>query len=64
MKNTEQALQLLGSDAPYPSGRGNNLVVSNNLFTGIANRFFTVSGFYNVTLNHNNHFQTGNVTAL
>ena len=64
VKNTDQALQLLGTDYPYQSGRGNNLVIANNLFTGIANRFFTCNGFYNVTLNHNTHFQSGNVTAL
>lgn len=64
IKNTEQGLQLLGSDYPYESGRGNGLLIANNLFTGIANRFFTMSGFYNVTLDHNTHLQNGNVTAL
>jgi Calx-beta domain-containing protein len=64
VKNTEQGFQLLGSDYPYQSGRGNGLVVANNLFTGITNRFLTMSGFYNVRLDHNTHFQTGNVTAL
>jgi hypothetical protein len=64
VKNTEQGLQLLGSDYPYQSGRGNGLVIANNLFTGIANRFLTISGFYNVSINHNTHIQNGNVTAL
>ncbi|HEX2270911.1 MAG TPA: hypothetical protein VHH35_15310, partial [Pyrinomonadaceae bacterium] len=64
VKNTEQGLQLLGSDYPYQSGRGNGLVIANNLFIGIANRFLTMSGFYNVTVNHNTHIQNGNVTAL
>jgi hypothetical protein len=57
-------LQLLGSDAPYSSGRGNNLTIANNLFTGIQNWFLVLSGFYNVTINHNTHFQSGNVFAL
>src|SRR5215213_6531155 len=64
VKNSEQALQLLGSDYPNQSGRGNGLVISNNLFTGIANRFLTISGFYNVRIDHNTHLQDGNVTAL
>ena len=64
MKNSEQGFQLLGTDYPYQSGRGNGLMIANNLFTGIANRFLTMTGFYNVTLNHNTHFQSGNVTAL
>lgn len=64
VKNTEQGLQLLGSDYPYQSGRGNGLTIANNLFTGIANRFLTMSGFYNVILNRNTHLQRGNVTAL
>jgi hypothetical protein len=64
VKNTEQAFNLLGSDSPNQSGRGNGLVISNNLFTGIANRFLTISGYYNVTLDHNTHFQNGNVAIL
>ena len=64
VKNTEQGFQLLGSDHPYQSGRGNGLLIANNLFTGIANRFFTINGFYNVTLSHNTHFQSGNVMAF
>ena len=64
VKNTEQGFQLLGTDHPYQSGRGNGLSITNNLFTGIANRFLTMTGFYNVKLNHNTHFQNGNVTAL
>ncbi len=64
IKNTDQAVVLLGSDYPYQSGRGNGLVIANNLFINIANRFFTSSGFYNVTVNHNTHFQNGNVTML
>ena len=64
VKNSEQGFQLLGTDAPYPSGRGNSLTIANNLFTGIANRFLTMTGFYNVTLNHNTHFQSGNVAIL
>jgi len=64
VKNTDQALQLLGADLPFPSGRGNGLTIANNLFIGIANRFYTVTGFNNVTINHNTHLQNGNVTAF
>jgi hypothetical protein len=64
VKNSDQAIQMLGSDAPNPSGRGNKLVLSNNLFTGIKNRFLTISGFYDVTIDHNTHFQNGNIMIL
>ena len=64
VKNTEQAFQLRGMDYPYQSSRGNGLVISNNLFTGITGRFFTSTGFYNVTINHNTHLQSGNVMAF
>ena len=64
VKNSDQGMQLLGSDAPKPSGRGKGLTISNNLFTGIKNRFLTISGYYNVTFDHNTHFQNGNIMAL
>jgi len=64
VKNSDQALALLGADHPYQSGRGNGLVIANNLFIGILNRFYTVSGFYNVIIDHNTHLQNGNVTAF
>ena len=64
VKNSDQGMQLLGSDAPKPSGRGNGLTIRNNLFTGIKNRFLTISGYYNVTIDHNTHFQNGNIMAL
>ena len=35
-----------------------------NLFTGIRNRFLTINGFYDVTLDHNTHFQNGNIMVL
>ena len=64
VKNTDQGLALLGVDLPYQSGRGNGLTIANNLFIGIVNRFYTATGFNNVTINHNTHLQNGNVTAL
>jgi hypothetical protein len=64
VKNCDQGIQMLGSDSPKPSGRGNKVVISNNLITDIKNRFLTISGFYNVTIDHNTHFQNGNIMAL
>jgi len=64
VKNTEQVFQLRGNDSPHQSGRGNGLVIANNLFTGIADRFFTITGFYNITIDHNTHLQSGNVMAF
>jgi Calx-beta domain len=64
VKNTDQGLQLRGADHPFQSGRSNGLMIANNLFVGIVNRFYTVTGFNNVTINHNTHLQSGNVTAF
>jgi hypothetical protein len=64
VKNTEQGFQLLGKDSPNPSQRATGLQIKNNLFTGIANRFLTMTGYQNVTLDHNTHFQGGNIMAL
>ena len=64
VKNSDQAIQMLGSDAPNPSGRGNGVKIVNNLFVDIKNRFLTISGFHNVTIDHNTHFQNGNIMAL
>jgi hypothetical protein len=64
VKNSEQGFQLLGSDDLNPSQRANGLQITNNLFTGISNRFLTMTDYYNVTLNHNTHFQGGNIMSL
>ena len=64
VKNTEQGFQLLGSDDLNPSQRASGLQIVNNLFTGISNRFFTMTAYNNVTLSHNTHFQGGNIMML
>jgi hypothetical protein len=61
VKNSEQGFQLLGADNLHVSQRANDLRITNNLFTGISNRFLTMTGYPNVTLNHNTHFQGGNI---
>jgi hypothetical protein len=64
VKNSEQAFQLLGSDNLQPSQRASGLQIVNNLFTGISNRFLTMTAYDNVTLSHNTHFQGGNIMSL
>jgi hypothetical protein len=64
VKNSEQGFQLLGKDYPNVSQRATGLRIENNLFIGITNRFLTMSGYYNVTMNHNTHFQGGNIMSL
>src|SRR5689334_10657698 len=64
VKNSEQGFQLLGKDSPNVSQRANGLQITNNLFTGISNRFLTMSDYYNVTVSHNTHFQNGNIISL
>ena len=64
IKNSEQGLQLLGKDSPNVSQQSSGLRITNNLFTGISNRFLTMNGYHNVTLSHNTHFQNGNIMTL
>jgi len=64
VKNSEQGFQLLGADNLNPSQRASGLQITNNLFTGISNRFLTMTAYANVTLNHNTHFQGGNIMSL
>ena len=64
VKNSEQGLQLLGKDWPNISQRASGLLISNNLFIGIQNRWLTMSGYYNVTVSHNTHFQGGNIMSV
>lgn len=64
VRNSEQGFQLLGMDNLQPSQRASGLQIVNNLFTGIKNRFFTMNGYLNVTLDHNTHEQGGNITLF
>ena len=64
VKNSEQGLQLLGKDNLKPSQQCSGLQITNNLFTDISNRFLTLNGYHNVTLDHNTHFQNGNIMVL
>ena len=64
VKNSEQGFQLLGKDWPNRSERASGLVISNNLFIDIANRFLTMSDYHNVTMTHNTHFQGGNIMSM
>lgn len=64
VKSSPAALNLLGTDNLKPSQRAQNIVISNNLFTGISGTFLTMSGYPNATISHNTHFQSGNIMSL
>ncbi|MFZ0064120.1 MAG: hypothetical protein WAL47_18965, partial [Pyrinomonadaceae bacterium] len=64
VKNSPAALNLLGTDNLKPSQRARNIVISNNLFTGISGTFLTMSGYPNATISNNTHFQSGNIMTL
>jgi hypothetical protein len=64
VKNSPAALNLLGKDDLKPSKRAQKLLISNNLFTGIKGTFLTMSGYQNVTISNNTHFQSGNIMTL
>lgn len=64
VKNSPAALNLLGSDQPKPSKRATGLTIANNLFIDISAAFLTMSGYYDVTIEHNTHFQSGNIMIL
>ena len=63
-RNCEQGLQLLGKDWPNVSEQAHGLRFFNNQFLNIANRWLTISGYYNVTFEHNTHLQGGNVISF
>jgi len=75
VRNAEGGLNLLGADNEVTaafgkcrpasaSGRGTNAQVSNNLFYNIKGPFLLLNGFYNVTVAHNTHIQSGNIMTL
>jgi len=64
VKNSEQGFQLLGQDNLNISQQATGLQITNNLFTGILNRFLTMTAYTNVTMTHNTHFQGGNIMSL
>ena len=64
VKNSEQGFQLLGKDSPNTSKHANGVTITNNLFTGISNRFLTMTEYANVKVSHNTHFQGGNIMSL
>jgi hypothetical protein len=64
VKGAEGGLNLLGSDNEKPSQRSKDLMIVNNLFTDLKGPFLTLNGYNNVSLLHNTHFQTGNITIL
>jgi hypothetical protein len=64
VKNSEGAVNLLGSDNEKPSQRSSGLMIANNLFVDIRGPFLTMNGYNKVSLIHNTHFQTGNITVL
>src|SRR6185369_13361686 len=64
VKNSEQGFQLLGQDNLNVSLQASGLQINNNLFTGILNRFLTMTAYTNVSMNHNTHFQGGNIMSL
>jgi hypothetical protein len=64
VKGAEGGLNLLGSDNERPSQRSSGVMIANNLFTDIKGPFLTLNGYNKVSLLHNTHFQTGNITIL
>ena len=64
VKNAGAGINLLGSDNIHTSKRANKLNISNNFFQAISGVFVQISGYPNVTLRHNSHFQTGNVVSF
>jgi hypothetical protein len=64
VKNSPGALNLLGNDEAHRSQRAQKLMISNNFFIDISEAFLTMSGYPNVTISNNTHFQSGNIMSL
>jgi hypothetical protein len=63
VKDVAGGINFLGQDNEgSPGVRGTGAVVSNNLFTGVGPEpWLELGGFYNVTIDHNTHFQSGSI---
>jgi hypothetical protein len=64
VKGAEGGVNLLGSDNEKPSRQSSNATIANNLFVDIHGPFLTLTGYHQVTVSHNTHFQTGNIMVL
>jgi hypothetical protein len=64
VKNTPAALNLLGKDNLQQSQRAQRIKISNNYFNGVNGTFLTMSGYVDVTISNNTHFQSGNIMTL
>ena len=64
VKGADGGLNLLGSDNEKPSQRSSIALIENNLFTDIHGPFLTLTGFNNVSVIHNTHFQSGNIVIM
>ena len=64
VKGAEGAINLLGSENEKPSAQSSKLKIENNLFVDIRGPFLTMNGFHQVSIEHNTHFQTGNIMIL
>ena len=75
LRNAPGALNLLGMDNEVTAAfgkcnpastsvRGTGVRIANNLFYNIKGTYLQLNGFYNVTVDHNTSFQTGNTYTL
>lgn len=64
VRNSDGALNFLGSDNEKPSARASDVAIRNCLFDKIAGPFITLNGFYNVTIDRCTHLQSANLTTL
>lgn len=61
VRNSEQGMQLLGSDNLKPSQQSSRLKIVNNRFENIAHWGFVVNAYHDVTIEHNTHRQGHNI---
>jgi hypothetical protein len=58
------ALNFLGNDDEKPSQRASHVTIRNCIFDQIKGTFMQMSGFDDVTFEHNTHLQTGNTLVF
>lgn len=64
VKNSEDALNFLGSDNEKPSQRCSGALIQNNLFVDISRDFVLLNGYDNVRINRNTHLQGRDLISL
>jgi hypothetical protein len=58
VRNSQGALNFLGTDNEKPSAQSSGVIIRNNIFDKISGHFLTLNGYHDVVVERNTHLQT------